>query len=342
MNKNKLVLCCFFLFIGCSFLNISFIKEPQVISPNIDSYIRPSSPTDITLSTDQGSPTVISTNVYYRTIQSNTYYITLNLDRNEVYFISLSAPFCEFYLYDDSSFTTELKFTDGGEIMFVPSSSKPYYLKWMMNNWNEGHFCVWRATKYNFEEIRTGINIVYDDADWAHTVIFFISPKVDLTWDERGIDVESPGFAAYHPINLNSGEAFNEKEFLGPFDLGINLINNPETGFILYFSKQGLFQITTPPEGLLIIIIVVVSIVGLVSLIYINKKYWKIGHRVKKRRREKQEARQTIKEQKMVELEIERRRTEQQSRDFSDAGKKIDSVVDDWQKGGRKEKKNKS
>ena len=86
------------------------------------------------------------------------------------------------------------------------------------------------------------------------------------------------------------------------------------------------------------IIIVVIAISSIIGLIYANNRYWKIGHRIQKRRREKQEVRQRIIEQKKIELEIERRKREEQARDFSDAGKKIDDVYDSWKK---KDKKNK-
>ncbi len=346
MFKKKLVFVSL-LVMCCCLLNVSFIQEEIIESTK---NIQISSPTDIVLSTNPGSPTILNTNVYYRMQQEGTFYLSANLNKNEFYVVHIYGAFTEYYLYNDSSFSYEIKYTDGEHIMFAPAQTQMYYLKWTKASPVYGYFGIWKATKYTTEDCINGISVTYDDTDWGNAVIYFISPEMEPSWDEFDINVELPsGFYEYHTISNSSGEAYNSNEVSQPGPhIRTGIYNNPETGFLVQWHDEGQFRITlpqpssVPPPGgdfnPTPIIIVVIAISSIIGLIYANNRYWKIGHRIQKRRREKQEVRQRIIEQKKIELEIERRKREEQARDFSDAGKKIDDVYDSWKK---KDKKNK-
>lgn len=303
-------------------------------SIKLEGNLKQSSPTDIILSTNPGSPTTISTNVYYRTTQQqDTYYISVYLTQNEFYIIHIHYAFMELYFYNDSSFSNEIKYINDQQIMFAPSTTKIYYIKWIKSSSSDRNIGVWKANKYTTTDITAGISIAYNDADWGCAAIFFTSPKIDDSWDEMDIDVELTGSYDYHTISNSSDEAYNSKE-ISSNRLRLAILNNPETGFLIQFYDQGLFKITTPqppqpappPDWELIntVIIIVGSIIGTIVLIYANNKYWKIGHRIQKRRREKTEIR-----------ELKKR----QISDYSQAGSRIDEVVDGWKKSDKKENK---
>lgn len=322
MKKIRILSLIFIIFLICipPFKQVNF-------SIKLEGNLKQSSPTDIILSTSSSTPTTVQEGIYYRTDQSTTVYFQITLLAGEIYIIA-TYHHQEVYLYFDSAYSNEIQYTDDQHIIYAPSTTKTYYVQWASTR-SASTIGIWKAVKYNTSAIINGIDITFNDDDWAYGVIYFISPGPTID------SFETPDyFADYIIINEYSDEAYNSNHlntWLSNFDEDLN--NNPEVGFLMIFGQEGLFKISLiqlsilgglPWDILLPILIIIGSIVGLISFITINKKYWKIGHRIQKRRREKKEARQIKK---------------QQITDYSKVGRRIDEVVDGWQKSGKKESK---
>ena len=301
-------------------------KEKTGSTTNTEELQNPetSSPTDITFSTSSSVPTPISVNTYYRTTQDATLYIQVVLNAGEFYHLNTGGWAGEVTLYEFSSFTGEIKYTAdsfNNDIIYAPSTTKTYYIKWVVVSPYEKFIGVWSAIKYSQDDVTSGINLVFHDSDWGQTVIHFVSPNTDAAEDQYDIEFEftssTPNYN-YHTMSASSDEAYNTNELKGSATIKADLYNNGDTGFLFCSQGEGTLKIgikvdessssdnslsssSSSPEAvdmgfILIVAVVVIGIISLASFFYVNSRYLKLGHRIMKKYREKSKIRQDKRE----------------------------------------------